>query len=1687
VDIVLALPTNHASCTTGNDSGTLIAPNASNASSTPIVQIAKAYAKFLKENFLRVQGVAVGVIPYSAKISVPPDRSAWTIAIPPMDRLPSKPYLKQAVAYGTDGHEGGRIVSNSTQYDWGDTDGAADTDSAADPNVGFPIMLRKGYGACNTTNDKYSLYREVKYHCGVYSEYNPPLNLVATENPASGGANDFRFQRMNLRPCYLGHCNLLANCCEKNCPAYLANPYFITELTDDVRGVIYDLGLIRPINDPRNKSNFLFLAVQWAQMLLFETWTAHPAVAVANGQKLAHPARNTKKKAIIFVVNAPDRFEPQELTYLGFNNDASEIPMQESDAIPFSEGYSVGTKEAIRYTGAGTYDAAKKEFVVNSGSGRLTFSQKGMLKIVVAANPSSIEFFNDNGVEDNVGLHQVTYPTSFTFSGPTNMINWTHNSKDLSGNAITGGKNFGHNLSLYKVKYKLTNATISSTTTLSNQILRCYACYGYGSSGVKGIITNDDHMGSVTDSAAEQYLDPCICTNEFSSGGTFYNRADGWIWGSKASPAFAQIKAYNFFVTCYGLTKNAKFLMTASGSVDQFDPADPVNPYISMEPASGKWQTITRIVAGNKYNVANLSGYTPKNSDRITIFTGRFGLPYTCTKKRWNCTKKRWKCTEKGEYVGYLYLGCGILGMQHCPCPEGYSNAKEETTYKKCTKNFTRDPYYSTSNQNENSCSICCRHGNLKGDDYSECFVSCEAADETNVKQCSNVTTLDGYAMSCSQENDITYSSTTNQTASCNSEKYNVSCSANTYRYDLNNFFFVNLGTKSYNSTAALSNILKNECVGSLQKDNFDWLCFCGDGQLSLTVDPTPGSCKFTNINNVSYSVEFGDANVESSVTVDTSYTILGTRTFYLTPDQIKDRDADGNYYINFDLSGIRIISAEITNRPTETVASTLQMYEGTTQKTSIDCATSDASNTSKTITFKLNSKAPFTVQAKVPYAWIGTVDFRQKSENATIYSNDNTHSFKINIAVPTSTDIVSISPNSTIGKTANNTSVIVTAKRKLSSFTLSGNYNYVKQERWDRSYTIWNGSRTEYKDEDMTVEFLGGGDDGCSMGTSVCPRCGCSDGCNSWMIRRSWDWGSADSGWVLDKSRSCTYNPLLTSYTYAGYTCGEKTYKTNCISCADKTCTNGFWVKRHQKRTVTCQRKSRGNNIMDAISNNCDAEFCDACPACPNCLETASTSAGTDTCPKYYSNTRSTSNNCDSDYSHNSSQDVSCTDAYTKPVSGLAQGSWGGSFDSYTYTITNVNANVQNLTLNSHTKTQLYSNGSFAGTTKNYGESGVTGNLTATVSENGYYKYTSTATNCQLSGLTRTSTAGRVGNTDVNGQQSASATATVTISPENYTYTLIDKNQYQVTIDCTNVVVSNPVVASGHGTISRYAHPNLLADGVKNVRIVDFGYNDSGKPRKYGSVVFGSDVSGNLRYKEYEGVGPLKYWTTSGDWNHLYRTDGVPGDYFVQLLDYNGNLPGIEWFFLNETTSGNEKTGYGTGMYGNYEGKYLFFGLHRVFLPFGEQEYHADYGARVNLISTGADQKMAFVFGGFTMLINNALLLNGYQAGAGTGEIAPPYPTFNGFVNTPEASVARVTGDTCTKLKAAAGTNTMVYVIKYRSATSTQLDSCGPTGKIKVYSVTSEADLNAKLHEIASDIKSFADYQDPSVGEISP
>ncbi|MCR5225408.1 MAG: hypothetical protein K6C34_04960 [Alphaproteobacteria bacterium] len=510
VDIILTIPTNYAASTTTNsDDGILIASDSTDATSTPVQIIATAYENFLKNHFAHTKGVAVGFIPYSGKLTLPSSAEKWSVLIPPYTYDDSgEPRLKQAQVYASSGKAGGKITQNS--YKWNtrfSTKVDRNKDQWRSDNSPFGIMSRLGTDGMGWGVD-----------------------LLSTEDPTTEVAdfpNAYKFRRVNPNPCYLGYCNLLANACERTCPTYRLNQFFVQELTDDVQGIAYDMTLFRPMNDPYNKSNFLFLPVHWACNLL-SSWTAHPG-GTAKG-KMAHPARNNKKKAVILVVNAPNNFEPNELTYLGFSNDGVPLPMSESDVIDFrnqikSNGTIQGDKGIITYSdsGAGNYDSDSKQFICN-GNGKLSFPRKGLIKVVV----------DTTHYGENSGKHVITKAETFTFSGPTLPTNSTFGYGTVYNS--TQGKNFGGNLTGKKVRYKLENAEITSCK-LYGQVLRDYVgqyCR-QATQDIRELILNDGtpakHSGSnpytiyetfnITSSgnldnntelkkAALKFMDPCM-------------------------------------------------------------------------------------------------------------------------------------------------------------------------------------------------------------------------------------------------------------------------------------------------------------------------------------------------------------------------------------------------------------------------------------------------------------------------------------------------------------------------------------------------------------------------------------------------------------------------------------------------------------------------------------------------------------------------------------------------------------------------------------------------------------------------------------------------------------------------------------------------------------------------------------------------------------------------------------------------------------------------------------------------------------------------------------------------------------------------------------------------------------------------------------------------------------------------
>lgn len=411
VDIVLSIPTNEAACNKYNqDEASEVYNNNTNletivktegqtsdAHETPIYQVAQGYRYFLRKHFFHTKGVNVGIVPYSGKISLSPDRKKWTTNIPPFDGATfvkdvgdfprmHKPYIRSAVLYGTKGLKGAQLKQSSGFYSWGGN------------TTLCPIMFRRGVAYEKKGDDGETTGEKIT--CGGNIIWTG--DIISSEEPNTEAK---KFLRMNPNPCYFGCANLLSMKCDSKCVTYLPNPYYVIELTPNVQRVYEILGTFYPFQDPYNVSNFTFLPIVWANNL-FQNWTADFERLSTNDQTKIESKRTTgRKKVVILVVNKPDFFEAGELTHLGFNNDYSEISMSESDKIDFAVNPSEGYKGILKCS-------------KDTGSATLTFPQAALVKIVVDGSGTiTLDTKDKNGKEitktENIKERKTVYVESW--------------------------------------------------------------------------------------------------------------------------------------------------------------------------------------------------------------------------------------------------------------------------------------------------------------------------------------------------------------------------------------------------------------------------------------------------------------------------------------------------------------------------------------------------------------------------------------------------------------------------------------------------------------------------------------------------------------------------------------------------------------------------------------------------------------------------------------------------------------------------------------------------------------------------------------------------------------------------------------------------------------------------------------------------------------------------------------------------------------------------------------------------------------------------------------------------------------------------------------------------------------------------------------------------------------------------
>ncbi|MDR2107180.1 MAG: glycoside hydrolase [Holosporaceae bacterium] len=481
-DIVLAIPVNRAACSSGDDpnteedegkisgAGDIIALSgwtgnrsyAERVKLTPIYQIAQGFKTFLRKNFEFTRGINVGLIPYSGKICIPPHRKvAWTENI---EEFKSNPFVRNigATLYAAQGLAGKDLSDPYINEEYAASEQndplpAPRTVAGAIAN-GLPSF----WGVCcGGSNHEKDLHDKPEIGNGVGGaspltavmcrgssipapEYGGNLicvgDLLSTDNPATSS----KWRRMNNNPCLVGYANPLNMKCERErlkanslLPViHLAPPYFLIELQADVGKICDLLNVTGPFCHRNNVSNFVFLAPIWANNL-FRNWTEDPACEAENtvgsspskGGQLSRPSKSTpgRKKVLILVVNKPDHFEPGELTYLGFDNDFSEVPMYESAVIDFRINFSDTTKTFADGTAYnGTFADPKRILKYTTGFssspaiwagesglkfsgnavGALRFRQKGLIRLRVAPIGGDLnEWYNPAGNDQNALEH----------------------------------------------------------------------------------------------------------------------------------------------------------------------------------------------------------------------------------------------------------------------------------------------------------------------------------------------------------------------------------------------------------------------------------------------------------------------------------------------------------------------------------------------------------------------------------------------------------------------------------------------------------------------------------------------------------------------------------------------------------------------------------------------------------------------------------------------------------------------------------------------------------------------------------------------------------------------------------------------------------------------------------------------------------------------------------------------------------------------------------------------------------------------------------------------------------------------------------------------------------------------------------------------------------------------------------
>ena len=290
----------------------------------------------------------------------------------------------------------------------------------------------------------------------------------------------------------------------------------------------------------------------------------------------------------------------------------------------------------------------------------------------------------------------------------------------------------------------------------------------------------------------------------------------------------------------------------------------------------------------------------------------------------------------------------------------------------------------------------------------------------------------------------------------------------------------------------------------------------------------------------------------------------------------------------------------------------------------------------------------------------------------------------------------------------------------------------------------------------------------------------------------------------------------------------------------------------------------------------------------------------------------------------------------------------------------------------------------------------------------------------------------------------------------------------YYMDFNCANLVILRAKFLRWQPRFSKPTVPNLSS-------YVDFSQKTSNRKPVHGAsslAVFGKDTTGALGTISYDS--DRGYWCATGGNNNFYDMQPyAKGDGYLLVEDLSASTATFDiWYGVDGTKAS--------------RWKYYLPGLTRLY--FDEAQMNPSNG-----FSSGG--KHAFLVGGVTQPINAALYNYAKGKIAADGEDLTAYVKPSTDFN--RATLKALTTAACSKLKDA---GVRVYVVKYRKQSGwkaltrngtgahssgsgthsyTEIDACATSTGGTAYDVADEAALKTTLDTIAAAIKTWAGYEE--------